>query len=76
MVTITEFREVLDEARQKAEFAASELGNLRHGSNVDEQYKLDWAGLVEADLKSVWDAADALALAVATLSDQVRRSRL
>lgn len=64
---IGEFREALDEARQKADFAATELGNVRHGAQVDEQYKLDRTSLTEADVKAVWDAADAFALAVASL---------
>lgn len=67
---IGEFREVLDEARQKADFAATELGDIRHGAHVDEQYKLDRVKVTEADAKAVWDAADAFALAVASLHDR------
>lgn len=72
---IGEFREALDEARQKADFAVTELGNIRHGAQVDEQYKLDRVMVSAADIKCVWDAADALALAVASLYDKTLERR-
>ena len=76
MVKIGEFRDVLDEATQKARCASDELSALRHGPSVDEQYKLDWAALTRDDLKRLWDSADTLNMAVAELSEKIRRSRL
>lgn len=70
MVDINEFREVIEEAQGKASFACSELASLRCAPRFDEQYKLDRSGLTSEDLRRVWAAADAYALAVAELHNK------